>query len=37
MKAVTEQEPISMDSLRQMAMELFGDMIKAVVDRLVFR
>ncbi len=32
MKAVTEQEPISMDSLRQMAMERFGDMVKAVVD-----
>ena len=32
MKAVTEQEPISMDSLRQIAMERFGDMVKAVVD-----
>lgn len=32
MKTVTEQEPISMDSLRQIATERFGDMIKAVVD-----
>lgn len=32
MKTVTEQEPISMDSLRQIATERFGDMIKTVVD-----
>lgn len=32
MKAITEQEPISIDSLRQIAAERFGDMIKAVVD-----
>jgi hypothetical protein len=32
MKAITEQEPISIDSLRQIATERFGDMIKAVVD-----
>lgn len=32
MKAVTEQEQVSMDSLRQIAAERFGDMIKAVVD-----
>ena len=32
MKTVTGQEPISVDSLRQMAMERFGDMVKAVVD-----
>ena len=32
MKEITEQEPISIDSLRQIATERFGDMIKAVVD-----
>ncbi len=32
MKTVTEQELISMDSLRQIASARFGDMIKAVVD-----
>ncbi|NOQ23250.1 MAG: hypothetical protein GQ565_11455 [Candidatus Aegiribacteria sp.] len=32
MKEVTEQEPISIDSLCQMAMGRFGDMVKAVVD-----
>lgn len=31
-KAITEQELISMDSLRQIASTRFGDMIKAVVD-----
>ncbi|MCD4702168.1 MAG: DUF5674 family protein [Candidatus Aegiribacteria sp.] len=32
MKAVTEQEKISLDLLRQIASTRFGDMIKAVVD-----
>jgi hypothetical protein len=32
MKAVTGQEPISVDSLHQIAMGSFGDMVKAVVD-----
>ncbi len=32
MKVVTEQELITMDSLRQIAAARFGDMIKAVVD-----
>ena len=32
MKAVTEREKISLDSLRQIASTRFGDMIKAVVD-----
>lgn len=32
MKSVTEQEQISIDSLRQMAAGRFGDMVKAVVD-----
>ena len=32
MRTVTEQEPISMESLRQFAAVRFGDMVKAVVD-----
>jgi len=32
MRSVTEQEPISLDELRSMASERFGDFVKAVVD-----
>lgn len=32
MKTVTTQEPISLDELRRMATERFGDLVKAVVD-----
>lgn len=32
MKVITEEEKISVDSLRQIALTRFGDMIKAVVD-----
>ena len=32
MRTPTEQNPVSMDELRQMAAGRFGDMVKAVVD-----
>ena len=32
MRTASEQHPISLDELRQMAAERFGDMVKAVVD-----
>ena len=32
MKMLTEREPISLESLRQLAATRFGDMVKAVVD-----
>ena len=32
MRIATEQNPVSMDELRQMAAGRFGDMVKAVVD-----
>lgn len=32
MKAITPQDPITLDELRQLAAGLFGDMVKAVVD-----
>lgn len=32
MKTVTEQNPLTMDELREMAASRFGDMVKAVVD-----
>ncbi|UCF67683.1 MAG: hypothetical protein JSV80_18325 [Acidobacteriota bacterium] len=32
MKTVTEADPISLDQLRRMSEELFGDLVKAVVD-----
>ena len=32
MKAVTEQDPISLEEIRHMAAARFGDLVKAVVD-----
>lgn len=32
MRAVTEQDPVSLDELRRMAAGRFGDLVKAVVD-----
>ena len=32
MRTVTPQEPISLDELRRLAAERFGDLVKAVVD-----
>ncbi|MCK4305787.1 MAG: hypothetical protein KAY24_16235 [Candidatus Eisenbacteria sp.] len=32
MKTVTEQEPVSMELLHELAAARFGDMVKAVVD-----
>jgi len=32
MRSVSEQDPVSLDELRRMAVERFGDMVKAVVD-----
>jgi hypothetical protein len=32
MRTVTEQDPISLDELRRMAADRFGDLVKAVID-----
>jgi hypothetical protein len=32
MRTVTEQDPITLEELRRMAVERFGDLVKAVVD-----
>jgi hypothetical protein len=32
MKVVTQQAPISLDELRRLAAERFGDLVKAVID-----
>jgi hypothetical protein len=32
MRSATDRDPVSMNELRQMAQERFGDMVKAVVD-----
>ena len=32
MRTVTAQEPISLDELRRLAAERFGDLVKAVID-----
>jgi uncharacterized protein DUF5674 len=32
MRTVTDDDPVSLDELRRLAAERFGDMVKAVVD-----
>jgi hypothetical protein len=32
MRWATEQDPVGLDELRQMALGRFGDLVKAVVD-----
>ncbi len=32
MRTVTEQDPIALDELRHLALERFGDLVKAVID-----